>query len=1293
MITLELLGIVALPIAMTLLGGLPDRGYASAKVLGLLLTVWLAYNISMLHVGAYGRLLLALCALAVAVLSAWLLLRDKRSLWTRLRGLLRERSFVYYLIAAEAIFLLAFISWAVLRAYDPDIFGTEKFMDFGFMNAIAKSSTFPPNDPWLSGNSINYYYFGYVLMTSLTLLSGVPTQVGFNLANVTLFALTALGTFGVAFNMVALTMGRRTGRRAAGKKARGVSRATRDGDGAAEVPSAPPPVAGPSRRGASGSRSNRAEPAVAEARAARALAVEAPRHNKASMSASGVVEGSANGQVSAQADGPEHAATSPVTSRYAYEQYTAEPVIPRKAAPYLTGLVAALMVVAMGNLTTMFAVHDGPQMEGDGWRYCFMCQTTTNFNWFAPSRIIQDYRMVPGAGGVSQKQTFGVQTINEFPAFSFLLADLHPHVMSLPLVLLALVCALAFTQRRIRRAERWLDGLPAGVTGWLVLLLGGIVAGALYTANTWDFPTYLLLMVLGLALAYLAHQGRGSEPRRWQWVKPWIVQSVLLAALSILAYVTFQLTFKSPVGAQDQPLPEGLARIPVVGWLLSKVGALLALNPADKSIVGFLVVFGIFLAILIGWLLYELISYWARRRQQIALEGRFYDPAVTGAAILVVLLLAVLLRFPLLGLLLPLGVIPLYLIWREPQHIERNFALVVLSVGAFIGLFVEVFYLRDVFNDRQNTLFKFYYQMWVLWGVVSAYGGWRVLSAAFRRAQVTRGAEPAPYAMPAAARAISFLWAAVAGLLVLSGLMYSVYGPLGKLGPNASLHGLDGATYMSRSAPADYEAINWLKDHGTGKDVVLECCRDEYNNPGYAGRVSSYTGVPTLLSWDGHENQWRGGQSALLGELGPRRALVDALYKGVSPDGGDTLTADELLNVLHRYGVTYVFAGAVERGEGAAAGGFPEERLTPYAEAVFKQALPEAFRSGNTVVYAVKQGIAGTGQAPAPATGPGTPQPEASGPPAGLFDLGQAGVGKGRFNLPRGIARDAQGNFYVADTQNERIQKFDPSGKWLASFGSKGNGNGQFAAISAEAQGTGPGGVAVDAQGNVYVADTWNHRIQKFNPDGRFLTTWGSFLSLSDPNSANEANKDKRFYGPRGVAVGPDGSVYVADTGNKRVLVFDAEGNPKRQIADGASPERVAPQYPYNKPGELNEPMGIAVDKSRNVYVADTNNHRIQKFDSSGKYATSWDLPQGSWDPGQYLEPFLAVDAEGNVYATAPTTKTVLKYSPDGKLLGQKKGAGDKSLLLPTGIAVAPDGTVYVVDTLGNGVLNLGKIP
>jgi sugar lactone lactonase YvrE len=307
--------------------------------------------------------------------------------------------------------------------------------------------------------------------------------------------------------------------------------------------------------------------------------------------------------------------------------------------------------------------------------------------------------------------------------------------------------------------------------------------------------------------------------------------------------------------------------------------------------------------------------------------------------------------------------------------------------------------------------------------------------------------------------------------------------------------------------------------------------------------------------------------------------------------------------------------------------------------------------------------------------------------------MAQAGAGKGRFDQPRDIARDAQGNFFVADTQNERIEKFDIQGKWLLAFGSKGSGDGQFAPISPEAKGTGPGGLAVDKAGNVYVADTWNHRIQKFDPSGKFLAAWGSFLNLSDPNSANEPDKNARFYGPRGVASGPDDSIYVTDTGNKRVLVFDTNGKPQRQISIGSAPDRAAPDYPFDKPGELNEPMGIVVDKTGNVYVADTNNHRIQKFDASGKYAAAWPVPKGAWDPGQYLEPFLGVDALGNVYATAPTAKAVLKYSPEGQLLGQKQEARGKSLNLPTGLQVDPDGTVYVVDTGANGVIELGKIP
>jgi sugar lactone lactonase YvrE len=313
--------------------------------------------------------------------------------------------------------------------------------------------------------------------------------------------------------------------------------------------------------------------------------------------------------------------------------------------------------------------------------------------------------------------------------------------------------------------------------------------------------------------------------------------------------------------------------------------------------------------------------------------------------------------------------------------------------------------------------------------------------------------------------------------------------------------------------------------------------------------------------------------------------------------------------------------------------------------------------------------------------------------PAGLFDHGAPGPNKGQLNLPRGIAQDASGNFFVADTQNLRIEKFDKDGKFLAMFGSKGNGDGQFSPISDEGVGTGPGGIAVDKAGNVYVADTWNHRIQKFDNNGKFLAKWGSFLSLADPSAPNDAEANNKLYGPRGTAIGPDGNLYVTDTGNKRVVVYDTSGKFVRKIDSGMSPTKKAPDYPFSKPGEMNEPIGIAVDAAGNVYVADVNNHRIQKFDKDGKPVAQWPVPDKDWAPGPYLEPFLALDGAGNLYATAPSGKTVLKYDKDGKMVGEKNKEGTYTVQLPTGIWATKDAVVYVVDTNGNTVVNFGKVP
>ncbi len=190
------------------------------------------------------------------------------------------------------------------------------------------------------------------------------------------------------------------------------------------------------------------------------------------------------------------------------------------------------------------------------------------------------------------------------------------------------------------------------------------------------------------------------------------------------------------------------------------------------------------------------------------------------------------------------------------------------------------------------------------------------------------------------------------------------------------------------------------------------------------------------------------------------------------------------------------------------------------------------------------------------------------------------------------------------------------------------------------------------------MADTWNHRVQKFNSTGKFLTKWGSFIDLGDAGTATDPDKDSKFYGPRGIAIGPAGDVYVTDTGNKRVSIFDPNGVFKRKIDSGMSPGKVSPAYPFNQPGELNEPIGIAVDGQGNVYVADTNNKRIQKFDAAGKVVAQWPVSAG-WEPGEYLEPFLALDKDGNLYVSAPTGKKVLKVGPNGQVIGQKSGQRD----------------------------------
>lgn len=268
-------------------------------------------------------------------------------------------------------------------------------------------------------------------------------------------------------------------------------------------------------------------------------------------------------------------------------------------------------------------------------------------------------------------------------------------------------------------------------------------------------------------------------------------------------------------------------------------------------------------------------------------------------------------------------------------------------------------------------------------------------------------------------------------------------------------------------------------------------------------------------------------------------------------------------------------------------------------------------------------------------------------------------AGQGILSAPRNVAVAANGNMYVADSGNHRVQVLDPAGAPLFSFGENGGGEGQFFE---------PWGIAVD-EGFVYVSDTWNNRVQKFTLEGQFVMTFGTSGSPQDPTTGGG-----QFYGPRDILLGPDNTLFVTDTGNHRVQMFDRDG----QFLSAVGGQGV-------RGGEFYEPVGLAVAPDGSIFVADTWNGRIQEFIMADQQifpVNEWEVD--AWDNSQSInnKPYIAVDPVGNILITDPEGYRVIAFDRAGNYIG-RFGAftGDTSgFALPNGIATDSQGQIYVTD-------------
>lgn len=276
---------------------------------------------------------------------------------------------------------------------------------------------------------------------------------------------------------------------------------------------------------------------------------------------------------------------------------------------------------------------------------------------------------------------------------------------------------------------------------------------------------------------------------------------------------------------------------------------------------------------------------------------------------------------------------------------------------------------------------------------------------------------------------------------------------------------------------------------------------------------------------------------------------------------------------------------------------------------------------------------------------------------------GGRGAANGQFNGISGIATDRSGNVYVGDNNNGRVQVFTNDGVWLRSMGQYGTNRtvpGQF---------NGVGGVAVDSEGNVFAVDVGNYRVQKFAPDGTPLTYFGA---EDVPNRPGEQTFDSN---PRAVAIDAAGDVYVVD--RYHVHKFDNNGARLGQwgLAAGAG----------TGPGEFDNPRGIAAGPDGSIWVADTGNARVQRFSTSGEFRGEFG-GRGS-EPGQFLQPIgIAPGPNGNLYVGDDFRRDVQVFNSGLAFVAAHASApgANPDTFRPFHLAVDGQQNVFITDSQVN---------
>jgi uncharacterized membrane protein len=894
LILLEILGLLAFPFTFLLLGRFADRGFVMAKTVGLMVSGFLVWIIVSTGLWEYTRALVVasvlILALAAAVLAYFL--RD------RLLGAVRVRW--RHMLAGEVVFLAAFTFFALLRMYYPDLghqyspvgplnMGDgrmgEKQMELAFLNAIARSRTFPPFDPFFAHGYINYYYYGFFLVSFLCKLTQIVPATGFNLAIATFGALLLASVFSIV-----LTLTRRI------------------------------------------------TPALLAATFV------------------GII-GNLNGGWQ---------------------------------------LIRGLMSV--GQIHSSFPVTGG------------VVDTLSGLQ-----QVVFSHQPLPQVDFWESTRIFPAGAISEFPYFTYLFADLHPHLMAYPMCALAIAIAVNLVR----------GGYRTLASRGLAVLLGGVILGGIAATNPWDFPTYLLVIGLGALVSAVIIHRRLVPALVWRPLA-WMGALALLSFLFYLPFKqSYQTVFASGIGLVRDITPQLLQNTgicPTPGQTVCPGAVHDALVTPLRL---YLEHFGLFLFLLVSYLLVLAnartgLSRSARRwltrlkfalyyrdrpatllhARRVVMRMRSRPDSATSAdgsflwSLVILIAGLFVLRYYLLAFLTGMLTLLLTAFWPRSRSVSPSpggggrgvgaselFILALATLGVAISILTQIFFIKDFLAQgaqfRMNTTFKFYDQVWILFAIAAAAGLYFFMARQFARLRLrttpavvasiadddldvvghahgveSPSTDESPDAVPTAHgselraqrsklkahrswlqfkalpwRAVQLaehhrLWTITFVALLFGSFVYTVGGTASRetmrstwLPQNSVPRTLDGMAFMKVAYPGEYAAISWLNAHVSGAPVIAEAGGTYYD---WRSRVSMFTGLPTIVNGI-HEPEQRyddelNPQDLCSGARNPD-SCVAKLHSRIDDLNSlyNSPSIAEAWRVIHTYGVAYIVKGFAEQ--------------------------------------------------------------------------------------------------------------------------------------------------------------------------------------------------------------------------------------------------------------------------------------------------------------------------------------------------------------------------------------------